>query len=87
MLGDQVGFYGPNDFEVVLDSIEIQQRYAEFMRRRDGDRSRVGEVLVDQVGDQRHFVFLGSLGRLEQLFLRDDTVLDETSRQASQVGL
>ena len=87
MLVDQLLVDGANDVEVDLDGVEVEQRYAEFVRRGDGDRARIGQFLVDEVGNQRHFLFLGGFGGLEELLLRDDAVLHEAPWQACEIGL
>ena len=62
-------------------------RDTEFMRGGYGDDTGVGDLLVDEVGNQRKAFLLGAFSGLLKLVLRDDTVLYQPSRQAGQIGL
>jgi hypothetical protein len=41
----------PDDLEVGLDGVEVEQRCAELLRGGDGDLAGVGEVVLDEVAD------------------------------------
>jgi len=46
LLADQ-----PDDVEVGLDGVEVEERRAELLRSGDGDLARIGEVVLDEVAD------------------------------------
>ena len=87
MLADQVLVDALDDVEVDLHGVEVEQRHAEFVRGGHGDGPGLGELVVDQVGDQRNFFLAGRFGRIVQLVLGDDAVLDEPPRQSGEIGL
>ena len=87
MLVDELLVDRPDDVEVDLDSVEIQQRHTEFVRGRDGNCPGFREILVDQVSDERHFLAACGFRGFGKLILSDDAVLDEAPWQAREVGL
>ena len=87
MLGNQVLVDSADDLEIDFHGVEIQQRYAEFVRGSHGDGSRVGDFFTDQVRDEREALFSRGLDRFLELILGDDTVLYQPPRQARQIGL
>jgi hypothetical protein len=78
----------PGGLEVDLDGVEVQHRHAELLAGGPGDVPRVGQVLLDQVGDDRG---VGGLLRLGLGFRRDrlidDAFLDQASGKAGKPGL
>jgi hypothetical protein len=71
------------DLEVDLDGIEVDDRDTELVAGGSGDIARVGEVLLDQVSDDRgtgRFLRLGLGFRRDRLI--DDAFLDEASGKA-----
>ena len=87
MLVDEFLVDRPKAVDVQFDGVEVHQRHAELVRRGYCNGPGVGNVLVDEIGDERHLVFLGSLARLGKLCLGDDTVLYQSPRQSRQVSL
>ena len=68
--------------EELIDSIEIEQRYTEFVRRRNSDGAWVCLICAHEVGYQWHVFFLGCLGRLLKSGFGDDAVLHQAPWQA-----
>ena len=87
MLADQVLVDRPDDVEINLDGVEVEQRYAEFMGGRDGDRAGFREVILDDVGDERLLLLASRIGGLLDHVFVDDAVLHQAAREARQNGL
>ena len=87
MLRNQVLVYGAHDIKIDIQRVEVEQRDTELVRCGDGDRARVGNVLADQVGDQRKPPFLGAFNRLLEPLLGNDAILHQSSRQAGEIVL
>ena len=65
-----------------LDRVEVEKRYAKFMRCRDSHGTRIGQTFADQVRDQRHTFLLRGLGCVLELLFRDNTVLHQAPWKA-----
>ena len=87
MLVDELLVDRPNTVDVEFDGVKVHQRHAELVRRGYSDSAGVGNILVDEIGDQRHLFFLGRLTGLGKLRLGDDAVLYQPARQSRQVCL
>ena len=77
MPGQELLIDRPNCFDLDLDRVEIQKRNTEFMRCGNSNRPRVGQLFIDEIGDQRFFCFLGGFSSLQDDFFRDNTVLHQ----------
>ncbi len=86
MFVDQLLVYGANNVQVDLNRIEIQKRHAKFVRGRYCNSTGFGELGIYEVGNQRQLFLFGSNTRLGELLFRDDSILNEASRQACKIG-
>ena len=79
LLADQ-----PDDLEVGLDRIQVQERDAKLLGGADRDLPRVGQVVLDQVADDRDPPLPGGGDRLQHVGLGDQPVRDQALGQALQ---
>jgi hypothetical protein len=77
MLGEQLVGDQLDGIEVRLDRVQIEQRYAEFLRGRNRDLARVRQVVRDQVRHQISVRILGGHHRLLHGLLVQQAVLDQ----------
>ena len=87
MFVDELLINSTDDVKIYLNSVEIKKRYTKFVGSRNRNGSRVSQIFIDQVGDQRQFGFLGSVGCILKLVFRNDTVLHHASGQACKICL
>jgi len=78
---------GTYPVEIDIDSIDIQQRHTEFMGGGYGYRAGIGQVLINEICDQRQFIFLCTFHGLNEPILTNQAILDETPGQACEVCL
>ena len=79
LLADQ-----PDDLQVGLDRVQVQERDAKLLGARDGDFARVGQVVLDQVADDRDPPLPGGGDRRQHVALADQPVRDQALGQALQ---
>jgi hypothetical protein len=72
----------PDDLEVGLDGIEVEQRCAELLRGGDGDLAGVGEVVLDEVADDGDAALAGAGQGLEHGGVGHEAVGDQPLGQA-----
>ncbi len=87
MFVDELLIDCPDDVEVDLDRLEVQQRHTEFVRGGDGDCAGVCEFCPHQVRNQRQPFRLRRFGRIQELLLGNNAVLNQPPGQAGEVGL
>ena len=79
LLADQ-----PHDLQVGLDRIEVQERDAKLLGGADGDLARLGQVVLDQVADDRDPPLPGGGDRRQHVALADQPVRHQALGQALQ---
>ncbi len=82
MLQEQLLVDELHDVEVEVYGVEVEQRYAELVGRRDRDLARVAEPVRNEVRHEVRALALDGLERRHQIGFRDDAVLHESARQA-----
>ena len=79
MFAEQVLIDHPDHVQIEIQGLEIDDGHAKLMRGGGRDIPGVGQLLVDQIGDQRDLLFAGLRAGGLQSGLFHNPVLDQTA--------